>query len=220
MNPFYEKMREDIERHEMSQVRGLSSREVVGQRYTEGDFQHLIGQLYGPYPNPDTTFRLSCFIFERKEALIAEHLRQLAADALAPYVGQLPADLDVQAAEIFLAWGSHRPDHRQIGLWLLQHANSEIRSRALTFGPRFLRPRDYAGLLAFHKDKDVSEIAMGGPLRFVLRDQALALLEQLTGCPQSDGDCFETIPQGRVSYRSWSRFLNWYEAHRNQFKNA
>jgi hypothetical protein len=61
---------------------------------------------------------------------------------------------------------------------------------------------------------------MGGPLRFVLRDQALGLLERLTGGPPSEGDCFEDKPEGRISYRSWSRFLNWYEAHKKQIKNA
>jgi len=62
---------------------------------------------------------------------------------------------------------------------------------------------------------------MGGPLRYILRDHALRVLERLTHCPVTDGgDCFDDTPNGRVSYRSWSPFLIWYESHKRQFRAA
>ena len=92
---------------------------------------------------------------------------------------------------------------------------------AVSYAGFFLKPEELSLLLEFRHDPDIAETAMGGPLRYVLRDHALCVLEKLTRCGAADdGDCFENTPNGRVSYRSWSAFLNWFESHKQQFSRA
>src|SRR5678815_4262863 len=67
MNPFYERMREDIERSELAKIRGLSTRDVVSKQYSDSDLELIVSQLRERPLTSDAAFRLASFIFERRE---------------------------------------------------------------------------------------------------------------------------------------------------------
>lgn len=215
MHEFYEKMQEHLALHEQwqrSKDNGLSTQQVVSERYTDSELRRLVDSLRERPLCPIASFKVAAFIFEDQQQRFSEELRRLAADALADYVGLSSQRCDSSAAEIFIVWGTHRADHKPICLSLLRDGDAHIRATALSYAGSFLRPQDFSALFEFQHDTYVSEVAMGGPLRYMLRDHALRVLEQLTGCQlKDDSDCFETTAEGRISYRSWSPFLNWHE---------
>jgi hypothetical protein len=214
MREIYEKMREHLERYENSKVRGLSTRDVVDQNYAESDFLELVdGLKQRPIPG-EISFRLSSFIFEKQSERIPEEIRRKAADNIADCVSVMGADVDAAVAEIFIFWGTHRKDYGAACSRLLDHTDPSVRSVAVSCAGFFLHRKDFDQLLKFRRDQYISEIAMCGPLRFILRDHALKVLKSLTNCDISEDDCFEETPDGRVFYRSWSSFLQWFEKHK------
>jgi hypothetical protein len=221
MHDYYEQMRQHLDRHDQSRVSGLSTRDVVAQNYSEQELHQMITSMHERPVSTLATFRLWSFIFERQQERVPEQFRRSAADALADCFTSSGQRLDSSAVEIFIVWGSHRPEHRLVCLSLLRHPDAEIRRTAVSCAGGFLRPVDFYLLFEFRNDPDISEISMCGPLRYVLRDYALEVLERLTHCPvKGGGDCFEETPNGRVSYRSWSLFLAWYESQKRRFTNA
>ena len=217
MNEFYEKMKADIERNEQSQIKGLSSRDIVARNYSEAELLELASKLKQLPVSTNDAFRLSAFIFERQSQRIPEPIRCIAADNVASYVMAGNKNMDAAAAEIFVNWGVHRADYRINCLSLLRHPDVEIREATLKCAGKFLHPSEFSHLFIFREDSYISEISMCGPLRYMLRDYALDTLKWLTKCPVKEDDCFHDTPDGRVSYRSWSPFLNWFEKHKRQF---
>ena len=211
MNDYLEKMREHLERHEQSEVRGLSTRDVVARTYSEDDLLRLVEELKSETSLPSSAFQLCSFAYERQEDRIPDRIREKAADTVADYVCTLKPGIDQGAVEIFVVWGTHRQDYKRTCLQILDHSDAWIRKIALTCAGRFLLAGDLPKLFKFQRDRYVSEIAMGGPLRFLLRDHGLAILKQLTNSSVIEDDCFEKAPEGQVFYRSWTPFLNWYE---------
>jgi hypothetical protein len=218
MNEFYEKMKADIERNAQSLVKGLSSRDIVATNYSEAELLELADKLKQLPVSANDAFRLSAFIFERQSQRIPEPIRRMAADNVASHVRTGSKDMDAAAAEIFVNWGIHRSDYRIICLSLLRHPGVEIREATLKCAGKFLHPSEFSHLFIFREDSYIAEISMGGPLRYVLRDYALDILKWLTKCSVQEDDCFHETPGGRVSYRSWSPFLNWFEEHKRQLK--
>jgi hypothetical protein len=215
MNDYFEKMKEALDRQEQSRIRGLSTRDVVAQNYTEDELQQLIDNLRERPLRTEAAFRLHSFIYEQQQDRISEGLRRSAADAVADHVASPDQRIDASAATLFIVWGGNRADYKSICLGLLRHTNAEMRGTALSYAGWFLHPPDYPLLFEFRHDPDIAETSMGGPLRYVLRDRAQRVLRQLTNCPKPyDGDCFEETPSGRVSYSSWAAFLNWYESNK------
>jgi hypothetical protein len=221
MDECYEKMREQTDRIERSRKSSLSTRDVVTREYTDSELRQLVAGLSTRPLSVDTAFRLASFISERQQDRIPSELRRLAADAVADYVASSVERLDDSAVRIFIVWGAHRPDHRRACLTLLRHPGNFVRMVALSYARAYLKSADIPELFEFRNDPDISEIGMGGPLRYILRDHALEILERLTKCPSlNGGDCFDETREGRVSYRSWTPFLNWYERHKSQIKVA
>jgi hypothetical protein len=214
MNEFYEKMNAAISRHEGSKIKGLSSRDIATRNYSEAELLDLVNNLK---QLPDSTldaFRLSSFIFENQSQRIPEPIRRMAADNVASHVEAGSKEIDPAAAEIFVNWGVHRGDYIATCLSLLRHPDVEIRGAVLKCAGKFLHPAEYSQLFMFWQDPCISEIAMCGPLRFMLRDYALDVLKWLTKCSVKEDDCFNDTPDGRVFFRSWSPFLNWFENHK------
>jgi len=216
MNEFYEKMREDADRRDQSRIRGLTSGDVVAKNHDDLALRALVAALCERPLSVESSFRLASFIYEGAQERIPAELRQVAADNVADCMQSVGESHNDPAVEIFLAWGCHRSDYRDVALSLLRHADSPTRRVALSYADLFLRPHEFELLLDFRHDLEISEtITMGGPLRYTLRDHALGVLERLTGLSgENIGDCFEDRPEGRVYYRSWSPFLNAYEAHK------
>jgi hypothetical protein len=221
MREIYERMREHMERYEQSRrTIGISTGDVVAQEYTQAELRQLVEGLRLHPPSGDATFRLWSFIYERQEGRIPEELRRDAADHLASYLDDCEDPLDNEAVQIFAVWGRHRSDYRSVCEPLLGHPAAHIRSTALSFAPCYIPRRSLDVLFNFRRDPFVCETGgMGGPLRYVLRDQALAILEKLTECPKVlAGDCFEDTDNGRASYRTWVPFLNWYEKNKKRLR--
>ncbi|MBI3849805.1 MAG: hypothetical protein HY298_05885 [Verrucomicrobia bacterium] len=220
MNEIYEKMREHLERNDQSNVRGLSSREVVAQTYTDSDFEKIVTKLKERPIDSEVLFRLSSFVWEGQQNRIPEYLRQRAADAIADCIPDSDAKIIAEVVLIFVFWGNRRADYRDTCIKLLSHPYEEVRETALKCSSIFLRRSEYSKLFEFRRDPSFSEtMGMGGPLRFTVRDEALRTLESLTNAPKSDGDCFENTSEGKVSYRSWSPFLNWFEQNKAKFRD-
>ncbi len=220
MDDYYEKMREHLDLYDQSQVKGLTSRDVVAKNYTDGELRELIRQL-GDRPLTTTSaFQVEAFIFERQEDRIPIHLRRKAADRLVDCLSSDRAVASALASRIFLAWGGHRSDYRATCSRLLQHADPTVRWTALSYAGSYLRRGDLRELLEFRLDPYVSETSgMGGPLRFTIRDHALHVLTVLTNCKVEDaGDCFTDTTDGRGFFRSWSPFLNWFDKHEREFR--
>lgn len=211
MNVYLEKMRAHLEQHAQSRVRGLSTRDVVAKTYSEADLLKFAEALKTEALLPSAAFQLCSFIFERQEGRISNRIRREAADNVSDYVRTLRQGTDEGAVEVFVAWGAHRKDYKSICLQILDHPEAWIRKVALIYAGKFLLSGDLSILFKFQQDPYVSEIAMGGPLRFILRDQGLEVLKQLTKSPVLEDDCFENTSEGRVFHRSWTPFLKWFE---------
>ena len=84
-------------------------------------------------------------------------------------------------ATLFLAWGQDRADYKKLAKSFSGHVNAQVREVALSYSPTFLTSVEYPELFSFQRDSYVSEIAMGGPLRFILRDRALEILAGING---------------------------------------
>ncbi len=215
-----EGIEERIQANERWRSATLSAKQVVAQNYNAQDLEKLVSALANRPLHFDAPFRLWSFIVERQESRISNTLRQRAADNVADIVRTLSASpVGPDVFSIFAAWGVHRADYYETCLQLLQHPDESTRSVALALAPVFLQPKDYCRLIDFRLDASFGETAMGGPLRFGLRDEALSILEKLTGFSESGGDCFEGIANSQISYRSWSPFLIWWESHQDhQFR--
>ena len=67
MHDYYEKMREHLDRYDQSRIRGLSTRDVVAQRYSDSELRQLVTSLNErPLPTM-SAFRLVSFIHERQQ---------------------------------------------------------------------------------------------------------------------------------------------------------
>jgi hypothetical protein len=207
---FREKMLEHIKRHEGSKIVGLSTRDVVAANYTDAEFGQLIDSLQQRPVDEWAAFRLESFVYEKQDERIPLHLRRIAASYIADLLYSNPDSFTSSLATLFLAWGKDGTDYKELSTSLLKHADAQVRQVALRYSPVFLPPSEYNRLLDFQRDPYVSEIAMSGPCRFILRDRALEILAGLTGFTVTKDDCFESSPEGPVYYYSWSPFLNWF----------
>ena len=117
------------------------------------------------------------------------------------------------AIRAFVAYRSCFDDYSVAMRLYLCSTDPQIRGEALIAAPTFLPAKDLAALLPFREDLGVSEtVGMGGPLRYLTRDLALAIAERIAGKQFSAGDCFEERDGSRVSWRSWSAFTHWLES--------
>lgn len=96
---------------------------------------------------------------------------------------------------------------------LLQSPEASIHYEAIALAPTFLSDKDLDLMLPFQEDPTAGETqGMGGPLRYVERDIALEAAERIAGRSFADGDCFELREGEKISWRSWSGFIQWLES--------
>jgi hypothetical protein len=131
---------------------------------------------------------------QRLKELVTGTSTKLQADAIAPFV----------------SFQEFHADFTSIMKGLLKSSDVVVRSAALDAAHLFLKRKDLKLLLAFREDKQADETErMGGPLRYTMRDRALEQAERIAGRSFANGDCFEMRDGEKVSWRSWSSFLNW-----------
>ena len=117
------------------------------------------------------------------------------------------------AIRAFIAFRESYDDYGSVMREFLCSPDSIIRRATLGASPTFLSVKELDKLLPFRDDKSVSETGgMGGPLRYDIRDFALEMAERMTGKQFNCGDCFEQREGLKVSWRSWSSFVQWVES--------
>jgi hypothetical protein len=103
-------------------------------------------------------------------------------------------------------------DYRSIMLKCLTDSNSEIRSRALGEFRTFLTRDDIPTLLPFQNDDYMSEASMGSPLIYPIRNQALAVIEELSQQTFSKHENVTALADGLTVYWwDWKSFLEWWQ---------
>jgi HEAT repeat protein len=116
------------------------------------------------------------------------------------------------AVRALVTFRSNYSDYVTIMRELLTSPEASTREEALAAASTFLSQRDLHLLLPFQHDTLASETGgMGGPLRYAGRDHALEVAERIAGKSFANGDCFERRDGAKVSWRSWSRFVQWLE---------
>jgi hypothetical protein len=143
------------------------------------------------------------------ESLPSEAVR-LAAD---------PDDLTRSAAHLLLiAVRGSVAGYRDLMLKALTDQSSSVRTGALNATETFLKPSEIEPLLSFEHDAYLSEVGgMGGPVHYVLRNQALATVERLTGRQFAKHELTEMVQGEVVFWWDWRPMLEWYRASKNRF---
>ena len=192
-----------------------SSERIVAAPIDEAEIRRQLDDLVANPLDADAVFFFESFVFEGREELLPAWVKPLVADAIADVLhAETKPGAGLRSA-VFIAWGSHRPDHGPACRAMLRSPNCTVRTVALGLCARFLEPSDFDQLLAFQTDDFVVEATVpGGPLRFILRDAGLALLERLTGAPVSEAQGFEVVAGRHAAFRSWTPFLNWWNKNR------
>jgi hypothetical protein len=102
-------------------------------------------------------------------------------------------------------------DYRTQMLTLLRDSVSAVRHSALMASETFLKPGEVAPLLPFQSDTSISETeAMGGPWRYLMRDEALYRIERLLQRDFRVHECSEVRNNQVIFWWDWVPFLKWW----------
>lgn len=103
------------------------------------------------------------------------------------------------------------PDYREQMLNLLCDAESSVRTAALLGSDTFLRDKEIEPLLPFRFDTVVSETdGMGGPWRYIFRDEALFRIERSLERTFGMHECSEAKDNQVIFWWDWVPFLEWW----------
>jgi hypothetical protein len=94
----------------------------------------------------------------------------------------------------------------------LSSADLGLRKRALFHYESYCRKGEIEPLLPFQHDTNASDIRMGGPWVYELRDLALRTIENVVGQQFLTRSCKEPYLGSEVSWRDWAPFRRWYAA--------
>jgi len=115
------------------------------------------------------------------------------------------------AVPLFARLRDHFPNYRERMLTLLADCNSISRERVLYAADTFLKRDEVQPLLSFQNDTVISEtVGMGGPWRYILRDEALRLIEKMLGQSFRTQECTEAKDNRVIFWWDWTPFLEWW----------
>jgi len=125
-----------------------------------------------------------------------------------------PDDLTRSAAHLLLiAVRGSVVGYRTLMLKALADQSSSVRTVALNATETFLKSREIEPLLSFESDSYLSEIGgMGGPIHYVLRNQALTTIERMAGRQFAKHELTEIKESEVVFWWDWNPMLEWYRA--------
>lgn len=189
----------------------LSSKDVVARHWTRKRLLLWIGRLADETHQPRADLVLGSLIWESREDVVPEDLRVVAAEKAKLAAESRANGWNAELAEIFIVWGRRIPLHKQTCVGFLKHSSCSVRRVALENWNRFLEVGEIEILFRFRDDLSICEYGMGGSLYFDLRNMALDLVCAATGFPIVTDHCETELDGERVSYKSWSAFLNWFE---------
>src|SRR5205807_9276341 len=116
---------------------------------------------------------------------------------------------------VTVAARQHLPNFRATMLGLLADPDHAVRTAALLATDTFLQKGEIEPLILFQSDTSVSETeAMGGPWRYVFRDEALFRIEKLAGRSFRKYESSEINGERVVFWWDWQPFLDWWVARR------
>jgi hypothetical protein len=104
------------------------------------------------------------------------------------------------------------PQYRNWMLKCLEDSYGAVRKIALLNSDTFLKPREVEPLLNFMDDDYLVETAMGGPLVYLLRNEALDRIEKRIGMTFERRHLSRILESGqKAQWWSWEPFLEWWE---------
>jgi hypothetical protein len=117
------------------------------------------------------------------------------------------------AVPVYARLRDYFPGYRERMLTLLADCNSLSRERVLYAAGTFLKRDEVQPLLSFQNDTVISETGgMGGPWRYILRDEALRLIEKMLGQSFRTQECTEARDNQVIFWWDWTPFLQWWAA--------
>lgn len=173
----------------------------------------LVSDLTAAIRSPNSSDRnVALFFCEGLLACNPEHRDLLSA--LVPLVNDLITSTDDLARSsvvpVFIRLRGWFPNYRKEMLELLTNPNSNSRADVLQAAETFLRKREIQPLLSFQNDPVISETGgMGGPWRYILRDEALRLIEKMLGRSFRTQECTEAKDNQVIFWWDWRPFLEW-----------
>lgn len=118
-----------------------------------------------------------------------------------------------EALPVLILLRERMPGYRELMVRSLDDQDREVRCMTLRSSSTFLRAREVEPLLRFQTDQDTVELAMGGPLSYWLRNEALSQIEGLLARDFQGSVLSERAENGSlVTWRDWSPFLAWWNS--------
>jgi len=115
-----------------------------------------------------------------------------------------------RALNLLVRFNYRVANFRALILEALKSASSDVRAVALRGYEICCNPKEVEPLEEFEHDGFFGEIAMGGPLVFDLRDQALETIERVIGVGFTRTRKSEAVQNGQsASFYSWEPFHKW-----------
>src|SRR6266404_9979504 len=117
----------------------------------------------------------------------------------------------VTALPLLIRLRENFPDYRSMMLQRLRDPDPEVRINTLSACRSFLSRSDMPVLLEFQHDNYMSETSMNSPLIYAIRNQALAVIEQLIGRTFPKHENVDSLQNGHTVYWwDWKPFLDWW----------
>ncbi len=193
---------------------GIAEQDVARARVDDAVVGELLACLNSNDP-VDVTFGLffAQGLRQREEFLVvAEPQLPTIAAGIRAALNHTCSQVRQLAVEAFAAFHQSYDDYPTRMREFLRSQDAGIRRAALRAAPSFLLPSEVEALLSFRADPEFGETGgMGGPLRYDIRDYALAVAEHIAGRRFDSGDCFERRDGMEISWRSWASFTQWLE---------
>lgn len=114
-------------------------------------------------------------------------------------------------------YGRDLAGYRETMLGLLGDADEGVRYRALSAYPTHALEGEISPLLSFESDEYMTEVGMGSDLIFAHRNQALAMIETITGQRFRKVERSARLPDGKiVRWWDWGGFHRWRKSWKNR----
>ena len=142
-------------------------------------------------------------------------------DLLCFLVAELPKwmkqendDVRERALPLLIRLRDNFRDYRSLMLECLRDPSPDVRADALAAYATFLAAKDIPILMQFQQDDYMSETSMNSPLVYVIRNQALEIIERLCGQELPRHENVKALEDGHtVHWWDWQPFLDWWARH-------
>lgn len=124
-----------------------------------------------------------------------------------------------RALSLLIRLRENFPNYRSLMIKCLQDVDPEVRIDALAAYSTFLTDKDIPILLEFQRDDYMSETSMNSPLVYLIRNQALEIIEQLCGQKFPKHENVKLLEIGQsVYWWDWKPFLDWWDSRQSKWR--